>query len=1140
MRRFYSLILVFSILLLLLTSSVTVFVQESQPIYVVFIWHYHQPWYYGENDSYFILPWVRMHSVGNYFKMAYILSKYPDVKVTFTFSGSLLAQLESYLDGVRDLRQILSEKVALGERLTPEEVYSIVSIPGGFFDINWGRIVDIVPRYRELRDKTQALLQETKFLSDTERMSIIYRSFAEQDIIDLVALFNLFWIDPQVLRELYPDLYSLRENALKNASIHFTREQIRAILDAHMDIMKRIIPIYRDLLIKRQIELIPVPYSHPLAPLITDFGWKEDLYIHSVKSIEIFKRFFNYTPSGVWPAEQAVNEYVIRVFAKNFTWSVSDQSVLGKSGVNANDPRNLTSLWYIPVDSIRFYMFFRSTELSNLISFTYSSWNTDQAVNDLVNRILELRRVAGSESVVVIALDGENPWENYVEFGDQFLNKLYYRLDELQRSNIIRTITPTEYIERFGGRAREIPLGERVYLDLEGVDISDTPTSYTEDAYQSLPRRIVVARLGEGSWAGGELTIWIGQRQENAAWMLLAKAREDLLRFLGVSNISEAMRINSRAVEYLLRAEASDWFWWYGGDGGGLFPANPLYKSYLRGVYVSAGLKAPDYLLTNFNPDATPVGTLNSEIPKPISRPIKIDGVMSQSEWSGYLNISIGNLYKYALVSVDSSNAYIALIPASKNVLNERDIEISIYTTTPWKSVSPYHLGYNSFSRYSREDLGMGLFYEIRVNPALRRAEIYTADGREEWVYMYPLNSIAVRDVIEISVPWTLLGLREGDITYVTIAIYANDTLVESSTRGGLVYYLQVPRIVITAGARVVIDVEDPVGDDNGPGTYVYPKADVFKPGVFDLVRFRVVDSGDKVLFETYFRELGDNPWNGPNGFCLQYTHIYIRTTRADIPSRNDTFGLNVILADNSSWHIALLLAPGWGSDPAPQGERAAIYYYNGTVVAQDGLFKVYSDPSRNAIIAEVDKSLLFDTDNISRWVFTVAVASYDGYGPNRIRPVGVSADTWVVGAGAQYAQAILFNVAPLIMDLLAPTREDQYRMLNSFVINKTLNIARPAVIHGINYTLLQEISRSYTPTTQTKTYTETIVKTISITTSILRETTIVSKQITTVTEITPASLWMNASSVIGLILVGLVAGFVIGYLARYLVKKRS
>ena len=42
----------------------------------------------------------------------------------------------------------------------------------------------------------------------------------------------------------------------------------------------------------------------------------------------------------------------------------------------------------------------------------------------------------------------------------------------------------------------------------------------------------------------------------------------------------------------------------------------------------------------------------------------------------------------------------------------------------------------------------------------------------------------------------------------------------------------------------LLLDVTDPDGDDNGPGTYAYPTSDDFHPGAFDLQRFQVIDSG--------------------------------------------------------------------------------------------------------------------------------------------------------------------------------------------------------------------------------------------------------------------------------------------------------
>lgn len=1081
--------------------------ESTEPLYVMFIWHYHQPWYYSANESYFILPWVRMHSVGNYYKMAYILSKYPSIKVTFTFSGSLLIQLKDYVEkGLMDIRQILSWKIANGEELTAKDIYDMLRIPGGFFDINWARIVEQIPRYRNLRDRAQTSFRACTALplSETEFIECVAnrftdRNFSSQRIIDLAVLFNLFWIDPEVAREEYPNIYQLMERAKSEPLPKFTRDELKQVLETHIDIMTNILPKYMELASNGQIELIPVPYSHPLAPIITDFGWEEDLAMHVEKSLDLFRKIFNYTPIGMWPAEQAINEYVAQVMAEQgIEWIASDQTILQKIGVNADILDNYGVPWYIDYNGNRIYLFFRNTLLSNLISFDYSKYESiDAAVSDLMNRLKAIANGATGTRFVVIALDGENPWENYEEFGDTFLNKLYQSLTELQDRGIIMTTTPREFLRQHSDIAKELPLKTYEYLDLVDKDIADIPLDSYGDAYDQLPRKSVLAHLPEGSWGGGELAIWIGDRQENSAWMWLAKARKDILNALGVDSILDAYNVNPDVVEYLLRAEASDWFWWYGFDGGGSPETfDPLFKAFIKKAYELAGLYPPDYLNAYFYPDATAKGWINPDIPKPITQRIIIDGELDPAwttaiESKEAINISIGPTYiSNAYMAVDSNDLLLVFIPWQG--INWEEIEIAIYTATPRRSLSPYNLGYNVYPRHGNRDLGIGLAYEILIKPSEKIAYVSAADGYGGFFQLYKL-SIGVDEVVEIKVPWAYVGLIHGDYSYVTIAVYSGEDLVETSTKLGRVYKFQVPRagVVAAAPGNVIIDIDDPVGDDDGAGGYQYPLSPVFKPGVFDMTKFRVSDAGDKLVFEVQVADLGGNPWGGPNGWSLQYIHIYIHTTLS-IPGRTDTFGLNINISNNDAWHIALLLAPGWGTDPVPSGERAALYYYNDTIVVQDGLFKVYADAATNTIVAEVSKSLLLDLDHVDNWSYIVALTSYDGYGEMRIRPFGTEAQDWVVGA-PDYALPILANVLPRVMDILALTAEDQYRELNTFTVEPSDGgyTGKYAIVNGINKsvveapkTIVKEITLTETQT-ETKTLTETIVSTSTVTTTL-------------------------------------------------------
>ncbi len=1091
MVRGRAVIILLSIIILSMITPLAA-IGEQKPINVIIIWHYHQPWYYSGNGSYFILPWVRMHSVGNYYKMGYILSKYPDVHVTFTFSGSLLVQLIDYVENHKmDLRQIISWKIAKGENLTLDEKFSMLRIPGGFFDINWNRIVNVIPRFSSLRDKVREAFSKYSSLPEDEMKKKIVNEFTDQDFLDLAVLFNLFWIDPEVIEDEYPDLLKLRNEAITNPNVHFTRDNLTRILEVQYDIMSKIIPLYKELASTGQVELIPVPYSHPIAPLLVDFGWSEDLEIHVKKSITLFEEYFNYTPIGMWPAEEAVNDYALGVIAsQGIMWVVTDENLLELAGIDIN-PTNIGHPWTLTYGNNTLYVFFRNTDLSNRLGFQYSGWRADQAVSDLVNSILSLSQYNSDGSLaVVIALDGENPWENYEKFGDLFLNKLYEKLSELQEKGLIKTVTPREYLKEYSDKASPLPVGTYYYFNLEGKDISDI------DGYDSLPVRKVEARIAESSWAGasGRLMPWIGDRQENAAWMWLAVARETILKTLNTTSISEAYAKNPEVVEALLRAEASDWFWWYGGDMGSPETFDPLFKAYLREIYSGLGLEVPAYLNASFYPDGTPVGVLNPTPPAPVEQSPEINGRIDNDEWSNSLEVPVGLQYiEKVLVQVDSENMYIAFIPADTKVLNNTKLSIAVYFWNPIRSVSPYHPGYNVYPRYSNRDLAVALGFEALIVPYNSSGKISVADGKGNFIELYKLTP-AIDNIVEVSIPWYMLAAQPNDKLYFTVAVFKDKELIETSTRLKLVYQLRVPRPIITAGARIVFSMNDPIGDDNGAGTYVYPTNNVFQPGVFDLTKFQVIDTGDKVVFEVYVKNLGDNPWGGPNEFCLQYPHIYVHTTLDD--GNTTTFGLNVVIANDSAWHFALLLAPGWESDPVPKGQRAALYYANGTVIVQDGDFKVYGDPAKNAIIAEVSKKLLPDTEHIANWSYVVVVTSYDGYGPDRIRPFGVDAGEWTVGVGKEFASAVAVGVIPRIMDLLAPTADDQYRMLQTFKVDLETFTGTPAVIEAIGPTTQVQPSTATTMTT-----TLTITSTITTTVETIKEKT-VTETITTTTKI--------------------------------------
>jgi carbohydrate-binding DOMON domain-containing protein len=333
---------------------------------------------------------------------------------------------------------------------------------------------------------------------------------------------------------------------------------------------------------------------------------------------------------------------------------------------------------------------------------------------------------------------------------------------------------------------------------------------------------------------------------------------------------------------------------------------------------------------------------------------------------------------------------------------------------------------------------------------------------------------------------------------------------------------------IITYKRTEVFSFSDPEGDDNGIGTLKYPTNPVFKPGVFDLLKFQVFTDDNYVYFRATFKNLGGNPWNGPNGFSLQHLQIYVLTT-AKLPLNKTAPGLNVEI--NPGWHYLIVAIPGWGDTPWPDGEVSAIYSSTGSLVAKQGdKFSVYVVPGE-AIEVKVDKSLLTDVDNIEKWGFVVAVASYDGYGSYKVRGV-VAGDPqeWLFG-GAD-SLALLAGVHPLIIDLLAPTANEQYNMLKSYdatakklAVVSVPGAAPPTVTTTVTSTVTVTTTSEITKTTErvVTTVVPTTVPTIVPTTVPITVSTTVS---TTVTQTE-----MTTTVVTGIL--ALIIGLIIGYAVK-------
>lgn len=110
---------------------------------------------------------------------------------------------------------------------------------------------------------------------------------------------------------------------------------------------------------------------------------------------------------------------------------------------------------------------------------------------------------------------------------------------------------------------------------------------------------------------------------------------------------------------------------------------------------------------------------------------------------------------------------------------------------------------------------------------------------------------------------------------------------------------------------------DDPVQDDNGPGTYVYPTDPVYKKGSFDMTRLEVKEKGEDVEFRLTVNAKIEDPWNskswpqGGNGFSIQMAFIFIDTDHKEGSGEEDGLpGLNIKFEKESFWEKVVIISP--------------------------------------------------------------------------------------------------------------------------------------------------------------------------------------------------------------------------------------
>jgi alpha-amylase/alpha-mannosidase (GH57 family) len=532
--------------------------------HVVFLWHMHQPYYVNPTTRTAVMPWVRLHAVKGYLDMVSLLSDFPKVRVNLNMTPVLLLQLRELAEGrVRDQWMEWARKPA--SELEEDERLAILE---NFFKIHHENLVRPFPRYWELLNKRGVHF-------DREEIQRGMRYWSAQDFLDLQTWFNLAWCGYTAER-LYPEL-----GALKRKGRLFSEGEKLRVLEVHTEIVRKIVPLYREAEERGQVEITTTPFFHPILPLVYDsalaerclpgrqfpnrFHWPEDAEAQLRLAVGQHTELFGRAPRGLWPSEGSVAPELVPLLEKvGLRYFCSDEENLFRSlaqdpGTHGTHPDHLEMFqaWNVEHAGARVAAFFREKPLSDFIGFMAAKNEATESANHLLNHLRAIERVLPNRrGVIPLILDGENAWETFADGGEGFLRALYAGLSEDPN---LESLT----MERS--------------LELE-------------------PPQKTVRSLHTGSWISSNFDIWIGEPEENQAWDLLGSTRDFLQKQIEGGQLSEEQR--ESALREIYAAEGSDWFWWYGPDfsteNDALF--DDLFRQHLKNVYSICGSLPPSIL----------------------------------------------------------------------------------------------------------------------------------------------------------------------------------------------------------------------------------------------------------------------------------------------------------------------------------------------------------------------------------------------------------------------------------------------------------------------------------------------------------------------------------------------------------------
>lgn len=718
---------------------------QSKKLSIAFYWHMHQPVYQLTPQGDYLMPWVRLHAVKDYLDMALWAKKFDKLKLNFNYVPVLLDSIIDYAE--KDAHDIHSRLTITPENELNKE--DKIFILNNFFDSNYQTMILPNEEYHRLYQIVQA--------QGTNDIDI----FTNQEYADIMALFNLAWIDPS-----FKTSNSELKKLLKKGK-NYTLEDRIQIIEIQRDIIKKIIPTLKKLVQKNKIEITTSPYYHPILPVLLDYKsikknasaddeilnlkTELDAKIQTEMALDRVEEIFGKRPRGIWPSEQCVNGKTLEMLSNlGVEWSISDEGILANS-INfefvhdfkgyLKEPYHLLKTYQYKTKNSDIKMIFRDATAPNLISFEYPHHNPIATANDLYDRIKVMQSKIlsspDSEHLLTIALDGENCWENYLEDGASFLKTLYTLITE---DDTLETVLISDYLE-------------------------------------SAKEHKILNKISSGSWFNKNFKLWIDEPVKDLAWTYLKRVREDFSNFVKREPLNPNIELARRE---LFICEGSDWYWWYGEPNysgrDNIFDF--IFRTHLKNIYRFLELDTPQYLdepITNISPSKP------SKYPKSLITP-EINGknvISDEDIWNnaGCIEIPDGpvlresKLFEKIRFGNDNDNFYLKfhLNKYIKNNpdLTQRTYQMYIYLrkTGRKQALAPVRLINKTQNILP---ISMEKFHnEIQLSiqdDKLQLLRLVKAIPGDMWVLenAKPIET-AYDEVLDLKIPFDVLDIKAGE-----------------------------------------------------------------------------------------------------------------------------------------------------------------------------------------------------------------------------------------------------------------------------------------------------------------------------------------------------------------------------------------